>query len=393
VADTGEADRMATLRAEMLAGGRERLDGEGICRAFRTGYRFELLEAGSSLFGGDYTLTRVVHHGDQREGFEGEEDKIIYSNTFTCIPANITFRPALRTRRPRINGVITAKVDGQEGAYAYLDEEGRYHAKMPFDLSDLKDGQASLPIRMAQPYGGPDYGMHFPVHNGNDIVLAFVDGDMDRPIALGTVPNPGNGSPVTNRNNHESVIRTASGHQIRLDDKDGKTVIEITTRGKHVLSLNDDPESREIRILTTDGNQMVFDDTNKHISLSTPDGAHLVKLDYDKKVLSAETEYGHKLTLDDQAKALALQTKDGHILRLDDDKKLLTLQDGKGKHVFQIDAGGDIVSITTAGDMEFAAKGALNITAKEINMEAEKGAFNLKAAKELALEAANVSAK
>src|SRR5690606_14194563 len=168
---------------------------------------------------------------------------------------------------------------------------------------------------------------------------------------------------------------------------------EITTRGKHVLSLNDDPESREIRILTTDGNEMVFDDTNKHTSLSTPDGAHLVKLDYDKKVLSAETEYGHKLTLDDQAKALALQTKDGHILRLDDDKKLLTLQDGKGKHVFQIDAGGDIVSITTAGDMEFAAKGALNITAKEINMEAEKGAFNLKAAKELALEAAKVSAK
>lgn len=393
VGDTAQADRMASLRADMLASGKDRLDGESLCRSFRAGYRFQLVENGSPLFQGEYTLVRVVHHGDQREGFEGEEDKIIYTNTFTCVPASVPFRPALQTPKPKIHGVITAKVDGQKGQYAYLDEDGRYHAKMPFDLTDLTDGQASLPIRMAQPYGGPDYGMHFPVHNGNEIVISFVDGDVDRPIAIGTVPNPSNGSPVNKRNNSESIIRTASGHQIRLDDKDGKTVIEITTRGKHVLSLDDDPEHKEIRLKTTDGNQMVFDDTNKHISLSTPEGAHLVKLDYDKKVLSAETEYGHKLTMDDGAKSIALQTKEGHILRLDDAKQVLALQDGKGKHVFQIDAAGGLVSITTDGDMEFTAKGALNISAKEITMEAAKGAFNVKAAKDLVLDGMNVSAK
>ena len=97
--------------------------------------------------------------------------------------------------------------------------------------------------------------------------------------------------------------------------------------------------------------------------------------------------------MDDEAKRIALQTKDGHILSLDDDKQLITLQDGKGKHVFQIDAGGGIISITTDGDMELAAKGKLNIEAKEINMEAKQGAINLKAMQDMVLEGMNLNAK
>lgn len=391
--DAAEADRIATLRAEMHAAFKIKLEGEGICRAFRAGMRFELNGTnGSSHLDGEYTLVRVIHHGDQREGFEGDQARIIYKNDFECIPAATVYRPSLSTPKPKIAGFLSAKVDGVDGQYAFLDDEGRYHAKLPFDRTDKKDGQASLPIRMNQPYGGPNYGMHFPVHIGNEIVLAFEDGDPDRPMAMGTVPNPSTASPVNKRNASESIIRTATGHQIRLDDKDGKTVIEITTKGKHVITLNDDPDHQEIRLKTTKSNELVFDDKNKHITMQTPEGAHILKMDYDKKVFSVDTKYGHKLTLDDDKKAAAIQTKDGHILRLDDDKKLLTLQDGKGKHVIQIDADGSTISLTTEGDMELTAKGSLNIQAKEINMEAKSGAINAKAKQDLVLDGMNVSA-
>jgi type VI secretion system secreted protein VgrG len=394
VATPSEAERLATLRAEMHACRKVIIDGEGICRSFRAGMRFELKDPNDqSHFAGKYTLTRVSHHGDQREGFEGDKDKIIYNNTFKCIPADTIYRPAQQTLKPKVHGIMTAKVDGAEGQYAFLDEDGRYHAKLPFDLTDAKDGSGSLPIRMNQPYGGPNYGMHFPIHNGNEIILSFVDGDVDRPIALGTVPNPNNVSPVNKRNNHESVIRTASGHQIRLDDKESKTAIDVTTKGKHSLSLNDDPDVKEIHVKTTDANELVMDDKNKNIRIMTPAGAHTLKMDYDKKVLSLETKYGHKVTMDDEAKAIAIQTKDGHILRLDDDKKMLTLQDGKGKHVFQIDAGGDLISITTSGDMEWTAKGSLNIAAKEITMEAKQGAVNIKGKQDVSIDGMNVDVK
>jgi type VI secretion system secreted protein VgrG len=388
-----DAEKMATARADMLVCGKIQLDGEGICRAFRAGFRFKLEGDGNAPFLGEYALVRVMHHGDQREGFESDKDKLIYSNTFTCIPGDTVFRPHLSTPKPKIHGVITARVDGPEDKYAYLDEEGRYHAKLPFDLGDKKDGQASLPIRLSQPYAGPNYGVHFPLHNQNDLVLSFIDGDVDRPIALGSIPNPGTGSPVNKNNKSESVIKTASGHILRMDDKEGDTIVDLTTHGKHILSMNDNKDHKEIHLTSTDKNEFVMDDKNKNIRLMTPEGAHLVKLDYDKKVLSAETKYGHKLTMDDEAKKIALQTKDGHILMLDDDNKMITLKDGKGKHVFQIDVGGSLISITTDGDMEFTAKGALNITAKEINMEAKQGAINAKAAKDIVLDGMNVSAK
>ena len=68
---------------------------------------------------------------------------------------------------------------------------------MPFDLADSDKGGASKPIRLAQPYSGADYGMHFPVHADAEMVFACVDGNIDRPLGLATVPNPSQGSPVT----------------------------------------------------------------------------------------------------------------------------------------------------------------------------------------------------
>jgi type VI secretion system VgrG family protein len=390
-----EATRKARLRAEMLSCAKETFQGTGIFRGARAGFRFKLEEAEPEGFDGEYLLVKVTHTGSLGEADAAtiEAERAHYRNAFEAVKANTHFRPALSTPKPRVPGLLTALVDGPQDKYAYLDEEGRYHAKFFFDRSDAKDGKASRPIRLAQPYGGPNYGLHMPLHNGTEIALGFFDGDPDRPIALGAVPNPDTASPVTSANKSESVIRTASGHQIRLDDKEGKTVIDIATHGKHMVSLSDDPEAKEIRLQTTDMNLLVMDDKDKNIRLATPEGSHTLKMDYDKKVFSVETKYGHKFTLDDEAKAIAVQTKEGHILRLDDDKKLLTLQDGKGKHVFQIDAGGGLISISTEGDMELSAKGALNIQAKEINVEAKQGAIGLKAKQDVALDGMNVDVK
>ncbi|MEO7424335.1 MAG: type VI secretion system tip protein TssI/VgrG, partial [Fibrobacteria bacterium] len=389
-----DAEALAGILADTLSCGKIQLDGEGIVRAFRAGCRFKLIGNANAPFLGDYTLVRVTHYGNQREGFEGDKAELNYRNSFTCIPGDILFRPAKNSPRPRIHGVITARADGPEDKYAFLDEEGRYRAKLPFDLGDKKDGEASLPVRLSQPYAGGGYGTHFPMHAGNDLVLAFIDGNVDRPIALGSIPNPSTASPVNNANKSESIIKTASGHIIRMDDKEDKTAIGIITKGQHSLSMNDDADAQEIRFTSTDKNEMVFDDKQKNIRLLTPDGAHLIKLDYDKQVLSAETKYGHKLTMDDKAKKIGLQTKDGSIIMIDDDRKMISVQDGKGKHVFQIDIGGSKISLTTDGDMEFKAKGKLDVEAKEISMTAKTGKINMKAsAGDVMIDGMNVNVK
>ena len=84
--------------------------------------------------------------------------------------------------------------------YAEIDDLGRYKVILPFDQSGNAEGKASRWVRMAQPYAGANYGMHFPLHKGAEVLLTFVDGDPDRPIISGSVPNPDTMSPVTGGN-------------------------------------------------------------------------------------------------------------------------------------------------------------------------------------------------
>ena len=157
--------------------------------------------------------------------------------------------------------------------------------------------------------------------------------------------------------------------------------------------MNDEKDHQEIRLETAGKNEAVFDDKNKNIRFATPDGGHLVKLDSEGKLLTLQTKYGHQITLHDDQQNIVVQTKKGHTLKIDDKEKLIALQDGDGKHSIQIDIGGGVVSITTEGDMEFSAKGTLNVQAKEINLEAKQGAVNVKAMKDVVLDGMNISAK
>ena len=167
-----------------------------------------------------------------------------YRCAFEAIPAKTVFRPPLITPKPRVNGILTALVDGQKDKYAYIDDEGRYKVKLFFDPSEEKDGKASKAIRLAQPYAGPGYGMHFPLHTGTEIAVGFVDGDLDRPIGLGAVPNPGKGSPVKAAQQVPEHDQSHSGNSVTLEDKEGKTGVHIKTTGGHSLGLDDDADTK-----------------------------------------------------------------------------------------------------------------------------------------------------
>jgi type VI secretion system secreted protein VgrG len=71
---------------------------------------------------------------------------------------------------------------------------------------------------MAQSYSGAGYGHHFPLHKGTEVLLVHIDGDPDRPVIVGSVPNPQSPSPTTTKNATQSVIQTASGLRLEMED-------------------------------------------------------------------------------------------------------------------------------------------------------------------------------
>ena len=383
------ADSKRILESDKMV--RDRVTATTHNPMMRSGTKFQISQDHGYGFGGDYLLVEVKHEGSQEGSMLGNGVDSHYKNEIVAQPVALPYRPHLKTPRPHVSGVIVAKSDGPDGQYSHLDESGRYRARLPFDQSSAGPGQATPPIRLSQPYAGPGYGLHLPIHKGVDLVLAFEDGDIDKPIAVGAVPNPANKSPVTNSNRSQSTLKSASGNIVILDDLEGKTKIEMVSSGKHRTLMDDTPDTAGILVETTKKNRLKLDDKNMSLELSTGDKKHSLTILDEKGIATLTTKSGHILTLSDDKKLVQLQTGKGHVLKLDDDGGLITLADSKGKHTIQIDASGKI-SIKTDGDFELEAKGAIKMKGKDVSIEAT-GKMDVKATQDLKMSAMNINAK
>lgn len=217
-----ECAKLAEIRAQERAALHNFFQGESTCFAFHAGLRFTL--EGHPGFDGDkeLLLVEVTHHFSQPVALHGAQAEPGYHNTFRAVAAGSSYRPPRVTPKPRIFGLLTAVVEPRDegvGKHADVDETGRYTVRFAFDLTPLGERQrSSLPVRMIQPHAGTGYGMHFPLHPGVEVALAFEEGDPDRPLIVGAVPNAVTASPVTRENAGMSRIQTASGIRVTLRD-------------------------------------------------------------------------------------------------------------------------------------------------------------------------------
>ncbi|NUO83918.1 hypothetical protein HUU05_27900, partial [candidate division KSB1 bacterium] len=233
------------IRNEELLATSKIFSGKSDCRLFRAGYKFTLAKHYRTDWNADYVLTKIKMRGTQRGLFSilstSQTVTPTYENMFEAIPVEIAYRPPRRTPIPRMHGIMSAKIESAANdEYAFIDDHGRYRAKMLYDISERKNGEATLPIRQVQSYSGSGYGMHFPNHAGTELVWACVDGNVDRPVGLGTVPNPTNFSPSTSSNKTQSVIRTAGQNELTFDDSSGGENIYLHATKDHTVQIIND---------------------------------------------------------------------------------------------------------------------------------------------------------
>jgi type VI secretion system secreted protein VgrG len=70
-------------------------------------------------------------------------------------------------------------------------------------------------------------GAAFPFRDGVEVLWASVDGDRNRPIILGSLPDPSTQSPVTSNNFGDNIIRTKSKNELLMHDIKGEEHIEL----------------------------------------------------------------------------------------------------------------------------------------------------------------------
>ena len=226
-ADQGKA--LAKVRKEELLCRTQLFHGISNSRAMRPGKSFTLSEHYRGDWNRDYLLVSVTHVAEQSLNVAGATvTGSTYENSFTAIPLAVPFRPERLTEWPSIKGVMHGKIDATEGSeYADLDEDGCYTVRIPYDPNfddedTAKAGGASRRMRMAQPFSGMDAGFHFPLRKGTEVILTHIDGDPDRPIIAGAVPNAETGN-IGQQDEARNQIVTNSGNRFEIHDTNGAT--------------------------------------------------------------------------------------------------------------------------------------------------------------------------
>lgn len=168
----------------------------GMARAatFTTGHKFKLNGHPTKDFNKSHLLLTVEHVVNQSpEYMSGATPDIVYENNFTCIPIGEgapNFRPKVKTRKPIVHGTQTATVVGKPGdEEIFTDKYGRIKVMFHWDREQKKDPSSSCWLRVARDLAGNKWGtMHIP-RVGQEVLVDFLHGDPDQPIAVGSVYN------------------------------------------------------------------------------------------------------------------------------------------------------------------------------------------------------------
>lgn len=204
--------------------------GSSDCRAFSSGYRFDLKEHYRDDMNQTWLLTSLSHSasqpGDYQSGSSGSEAH--YSNSFECMPYSTPFRPPRITPHPTIQGTQTAVVVGPSGEEIFPDQYGRVKVQFYWDREGKLNEESSCWIRVSQLWAGKQWGAMFIPRIGQEVIVGFLEGDPDQPIIIGRVYNAGEMPPYTlpdekTKSTVKSNSSPGSGgfNELRFEDKKG----------------------------------------------------------------------------------------------------------------------------------------------------------------------------
>ena len=165
-------------------------------------------------------------------------------------------------RGGRIQGVVVGIVTNNQDP----DGLGRVKVKFPW-LSDVDE---STWARIAAPMAGDQRGVYFLPEVEDEVLVAFEHGDVRFPYVLGALWNGKDAPPASNDDgkNNVRIIKSRSGHVIKLNDEDGKETIEIVDK------------SEKNSILIDTANNSIAVTSDKDITLSASNGT--IKLNAQK---------------------------------------------------------------------------------------------------------------
>ncbi len=244
-----EGDGYARLRLEQLRRDVHEWQGEGSARGLTTGSFFTLTDHPREDLNRKYLVVSARY---RLRGHQIRSQAAPEPEPFACelrsIDANVTFRPKLRTPKPRALGPQTAVVVGPAGQEIWTDQYGRIKVQFFWDREGLSDEKSSCWMRVSQAWAGGGWGAQFIPRIGHEVIVDFLEGDPDHPIVTGCVYNGANMPTFALPNNQtQSGVRTRStpggtqvnANEIRFEDMKGNEDLYIQAEKTQTTLVKD----------------------------------------------------------------------------------------------------------------------------------------------------------
>ncbi|HHY0363255.1 TPA: type VI secretion system Vgr family protein [Vibrio cholerae] len=249
--DDGAGSAFSQLRLEYLRRESSLGSGKSNHPALRAGVKFDLSDNLEASANRDWVVVEVTHQGTQPQALEedGGHGATTYSNQFTVIPANKTWR-AKPQPKPQVDGPMIAKVVGPAGEEIYCDEHGRVKVHFPWDRESKQNEHSSCWVRVSQGWAGAQYGFMAIPRIGHEVIVSFLHGDPDQPIITGRTYHATNTSPYPlPANKTRTVIRTDTHqgegfNEIRFEDQAGQEEIFIHAQKDQNNVVNNDETTK-----------------------------------------------------------------------------------------------------------------------------------------------------
>lgn len=215
------------------------------------GHFLQLTEHPRSDWNDLWLLTCVEHRGRQPQVLEESvtsDGKSFqgYRNTFVATPWDVVFRPALCPEKPRMSGYQPAVVTGPKDLEIHCDEYGRVKVQLAWDRDGELNEHSSCWLRVATGWAHDHYGSVLIPRVGMEVLVGFIDGDADKPLVMGCLPNAATPVPLDlPADKTRSVFRSQSSpggggyNELRIEDKKGAEEIYLRAQRnwtQHVLN-------------------------------------------------------------------------------------------------------------------------------------------------------------
>ncbi|HEJ9539094.1 TPA: type VI secretion system tip protein VgrG, partial [Proteus mirabilis] len=338
-----EGRPLTQVRFEQLRNGSKVGQATTNCFALMPGKIFTLSQHPHQPMNDRWQVISVSHHGVQpladNSGGEGTQ----LSNSVSFIPGTQEWRPPYRYK-PTADGDEVATVVGPPGEEIYVNEYGAVKVHFHWDRRGSADHSASCWVRVAMGWSGNGYGFSAVPRIGTQVLVSYLNGDIDRPMITGCTYDGRNAPPIKFPENKTQTTFRSQTHkgegfnELRFEDAGGKQEV--------FLHAQKDMNTRVLHDRTThvlhDHVEMI--ENNQQMQVK---GARTETIDKD----NSETVGQHKkITV---GKTLSINV--GEVIEL-----------RCGASVLRMDNGGHVT--INGQEFKFEATGPVKITGKDIDL-------------------------